>query len=920
MNEALNSIPADSATGGGQVFLSYSHRNKEAAVLIRNQLEKNRLKVFHDEKSIRSGDQWMTEIESALSQCSAFIVLIGEDGIRRWVGAEVQVALNRNLSPHDDSQRLHIFPIILPSGKLQSLPPFLSLFQIHEWQPEKSLPQTLIDSIANHVELLSDEELIQGSPYLGLNVFQREDAHLFFGRQKETLDALNLIGDPRHSNPENQIQGSGFNWWLQIEGNSGSGKSSFVNAGLLPLIEKDALWGQTGYEFWDVIGKMVPGQKPLEMLAELLARKFKENSMSDWVDQLKTNENIFQYSLREQKDSGKAFLLILDQFEELLTLSEESQRSQFESQISNALSDTECPFFLISSIRSDFLGDLDKLPKLSNLYNRMCGRYRLGAITDEGLREIIEKPARLAGLDVTEVTTAIVNDARNEIGALPLVENALHYLWQHSEGNALDGDLYNEKGGIAGLLENQADAMLDNMGNKQRKAALELLLRLTRINDAGRNTRQRVPLSEAREIAGPGNQEAGQNLIDKLAGLGGRSQSRNNTGLRLITIAKEGIDGKDYVDLIHETLIRSRCKDPESGRFIGYWDTLFVYIDKHRDRDILRQQLNFQAKSWKNSQWIGRWWYLAGFRDMHRYKFLQPVKGSIESTYLAWSRRKIWASIILIFVLIAYIGESYLWTLKHELPLSSIIELQRFRTGYEPLPQLASLNTSDFMLGELDIEFIKSIPASRYNNFGYPPKKLRALPSFSISKYEITYEQFDHFVWDIQRIGNSKVIYPATAKGGRGQQPAVYMTWYDANQYAQWLGKKTGKSCRLPFEQEWEYAAKAGKQTGYPWGNSVGTNHASCDGCGSEWDGKQTAPVGQFEANDFGLYDMNGNVWEWTSTPWVMKLENSRSSEMPKVIRGGSLFEGPAISRSTARFNADPSKRYYHVGFRVVCS
>ena len=98
---------------------------------------------------------------------------------------------------------------------------------------------------------------------------------------------------------------------------------------------------------------------------------------------------------------------------------------------------------------------------------------------------------------------------------------------------------------------------------------------------------------------------------------------------------------------------------------------------------------------------------------------------------------------------------------------------------------------------------------------------------------------------------------------GRGTQPVINVTWDDAQQYVAWFSKMTGKPYRLLSEAEWEYAARAGTTTAYSWGDEIGKGNANCNGCGSEWDGRQTAPVGSFAPNQFGLYDMHGNVWEW---------------------------------------------------------
>ncbi|WP_156946846.1 hypothetical protein [Thiothrix lacustris] len=122
------------------------------------------------------------------------MLLYGREGVRRWVGAEVQYALGRNLSPHDDALRLPIFPILLPEGDLHNLPPFLSLFQVQHWQAGEAVPEKLINAIRDKTELLDDSNTFTGCPFLGLSAFQPEHANLFFGRREETLDALKLLG------------------------------------------------------------------------------------------------------------------------------------------------------------------------------------------------------------------------------------------------------------------------------------------------------------------------------------------------------------------------------------------------------------------------------------------------------------------------------------------------------------------------------------------------------------------------------------------------------------------------------------------------------------------------------------------------------------------------------------------------------
>ena len=133
----------------GSIFISYSLNDKQACVLLQSALEKAGFVVFRDEASIRKGQGWVSALENALKQCAAFVVLIGRDGVRRWVGAEVHYALIRHHSPHDDAQRLPIFPILLEDIKPDVLPPFLSLFQADRWSAADPLPDALISDIQN---------------------------------------------------------------------------------------------------------------------------------------------------------------------------------------------------------------------------------------------------------------------------------------------------------------------------------------------------------------------------------------------------------------------------------------------------------------------------------------------------------------------------------------------------------------------------------------------------------------------------------------------------------------------------------------------------------------------------------------------------------------------------------------------------
>jgi|GEM_PF-4175165 len=185
------------------------------------------------------------------------------------------------------------------------------------------------------------------NPYLGLRAFQRTDADRFFGRAQEINEALATFGEPVRGGvgtPSERYR------WLQVEGNSGAGKSSLVNAGLLPGIEAGALESVTGFDDWRVIGPILPGERPLRRLAEALQRALIADAVRrDTLAcqrELEGDEQALSYQLSDFRETSTAFLLIVDQFEELFTFSEQDERRCFDAQLAYALQDRECPLFL----------------------------------------------------------------------------------------------------------------------------------------------------------------------------------------------------------------------------------------------------------------------------------------------------------------------------------------------------------------------------------------------------------------------------------------------------------------------------------------------------------------------------------------------------------------------------------------------
>ena len=207
------------------------------------------------------------------------------------------------------------------------------------------------------------------------------------------------------------------------------------------------------------------------------------------------------------------------------------------------------------------------------------------------------------------------------------------------------------------------------------------------------------------------------------------------------------------------------------------------------------------------------------------------------------------------------------------------------------------------------------------------PVRRVSIEPFNIMKHEVTFAQYDLYA---ESTGRDK---PDDAGWGRGSRPVINVNWEDANAYAEWLTRNTGFRFRLPTEAEWEYAARAGSTTAYPWGQTASRSNAnygqdSC--CGGSAAGPDqwvhTSPVGSFPANAFGMSDMHGNVTEWVQDCWNPDYSGAPVDGSAwlagdckrRVTRGGTWSGIPEYIRSASRDGIRAVKRTGYIGFRLV--
>jgi len=246
------------------------------------------------------------------------------------------------------------------------------------------------------------------------------------------------------------------------------------------------------------------------------------------------------------------------------------------------------------------------------------------------------------------------------------------------------------------------------------------------------------------------------------------------------------------------------------------------------------------------------------------------------------------------------------WEYHFQTILSNNKNNTQYLTAINNLEML-EIPAGEFVMGSHDVMFAK------------PAHSVR-VPDFKLSKNEITYELYDLFV---EQTGYDIPM----DSWGRGKQPVTNVSWYDTQLFIKWLNSITtpAKPYRLPTEAEWEYAARAGTQTAYWWGSHKGRNRSNCSDCISPWY-RQTAPVGSYSPNPFGLNDTSGNVYEWVQDCWNSHFEQAPQNGSAwlsgyckyRVIRGGCWYFNHQEITSASRTWNTATKRDSTIGFRLA--
>jgi len=405
------------------------------------------------------------------------------------------------------------------------------------------------------------------NPYRGLEAFREQDAKNFFGRDAESKDLVELV-EKRH--------------FVAVLGSSGSGKSSLVFAGLIPQLRQNSQW---------LIATCRPQNAPLREISVTLIDALYQTELNEInrISEIKAlTAGLEQETLELTDIIARVFdkhpdtrlLLVIDQFEELYTLSPTTTQSLFLNHLLNFLEQHTTPpkTTVLITLRADFLGYALNHPKLAKLLDTYRNKM-LGDLSGADLSLAIEQPAR--ALDVTfeeGLAERIVRDVGEQAGSLPLLQFALQQLWERRDQNRLTHAGYEVLGTVTQALAHHADQVYERFSDPGKTLFRQLFVQMVRPGEGTEDTRQVMVLP-----ADPARHEIIRQLANE----------------RLVVTCHDANTGENTVEIAHEALIRhwQRLKEwmKEDRSFRVWQENLRAYM---RDQVLLRDAQLAIAQEW----------------------------------------------------------------------------------------------------------------------------------------------------------------------------------------------------------------------------------------------------------------------------------------------------------------------------------
>ena len=549
------------------LFLSHSSVDSEQAREVAGYLRDAGFNVWLDLDSIPPGAAWMQAIEDAIEASDAFLVCVGANGIQRFVDFEVRTAIVRKAENPD----YQLIPIPGSEAEPSDLPAFLRQFQclklLNNADVVPRLEKLLVCFTKQPNQSRSYLEEGQ-SPFLGLDAFDGTHAELFFGRDSEIHDLLSAM---RRDN------------FLAIVGDSGSGKSSLIMAGLIPALH----WGRYRKDArqhpWRVM-TLKPGSAPFDALAWCLAELNPHLDPSQRVGlPARFREALSQGSqglldcIGGVTEPRENILIVVDQFEELFTLTPSNSRLAFIEALLAAV-DTKVrnDIHVIVTLRADFYSRCWEHPELPKRIAK--NQFAAQRMASEKLHEVITKPLAVAGAKVDEgLVETLLHDVGDEPGNLPLLEFTLFLLWNRQCNGRLTFEDYRAIGRLRGALGTYADSVFNELNVKEQSLVRKIFLELTHISDGCEETRRRIARSEICSLKAK-DVDANQ-VVDLLI------------RKRLVTASLESTDcdplPSDMLEVSHEALIRE-------------WRQLRQWIDESRESLRIKRKFSDAEADWRN--------------------------------------------------------------------------------------------------------------------------------------------------------------------------------------------------------------------------------------------------------------------------------------------------------------------------------
>jgi formylglycine-generating enzyme required for sulfatase activity/DNA-binding winged helix-turn-helix (wHTH) protein len=769
------------------------------------------------------------------------------------------------------------------------------------------------------------------SPYRGLAAMDEASSAYFFGRARETVEVLNALATEPDRLP-------------LLLGNSGVGKSSLAQAGVLTKLRSEA-WptdaGATrpwpgalqGSRNWCYL-KLQPGELPVGKIVETILDTWRldrtaaewPQRCTEWIDGLVGGKLVINDLLEQtrrryadlQRPEPTGFFLYIDQGEELYVRSEEWQRRRFVELLAQAVGDGHLRG--VMSLRADFFGELQKDEALYEIHRLI----NVPPLREGELREVVSRPAALLSARfendhlAADIARRAAEESAKDASALPLLSYLLDDMWtkmvQRGDGVLrLPGDSIE----LDGVLVGRADAFVAAHPHSEESLRRIFTLKLATVREGEEPTRRRAVRSEFRDKE--------WSLVNDLA----------DHPNRLLVVASPEA-GEPYAEVAHEAVFRR-------------WNKLRAWIAAEREFLAWRSGIETARRAWQTAEeGIKNDALLMGlalaqaqnWTARRRDDISTPDRAFIERSRQVAQQRKhriqalVGATAFLMIAgLIGWINQEYLREQWRELtvvrpylngqvrPYVLTAAAERalkpgaaFRECAADCPEMVVLPSGQFLMG--------SAASEQHHYKAEEPQHIVTIAkTFAVGKFPVTFTDWD-----------ACATYGDCARGipddgnGRGRIPVVNVNWQDAQRYVAWLSRITGKTYRLLSEAEFEYAARAGTQTAYYWGNDVGKGNAVCADCGSAWDRKQLTLVGSFPPNPFGLYDMAGNVREWVEDclhdNYVGAPDNGSAWTAPDckthVLRGGAWLGSHVALRSAFRIQISNGDRNTTIGFRVA--